>query len=1470
MSIPSFNTNFSSSPSYQSQEQEPPALWDFDLDERMPWEKVTVEPLDTVNPAALSTNSRSSQEFVEVMRRWMNVDNNYTRQFYEDNKSSIDQAPPSMKGFINRVLEYSKLGNPLCSIPINLGKWCIRNYSITPHRNIPNSLIYRAWFDSLLLEMGNIELWENFVLYNQPRYAFLRLESDAEIQLPFSWIYHSVNGISSQEKLLFAHPFFDTGYLDRKSSGKMALLKPFFLIDSIHKESKDSEIRKAVEELICACFAWPYYFDFMTEKTFQEIGIELYNRINSANYSMKDKNIILANLKIPFNSPASTPVFALDGNLSPTAPIKTDAFLACNGSILELASYVDSCVPKEISFRQSYYPLELFSQKFFKAYIATLYPLNSTTNLQLREQFLKYLVAAAKILGLHIFRAALTNPIQVLAPKLSIGTPSYNGNPSYELVSLSEVIWRLNKVDLFLLVNELIQGRHIFAAPIEYNIPHVSWPPSFPPVPEAISQKDPILPIVPLEPNLTLFHINALLEHVFDKNRSLWIKILEQSEGCWYFEYQENLQQALTNPLFSYSLSQFNNKAVLEVINALLSFIRMKDKGSDPIVITNLDSSLSLELKGTNIQNPHIDPTTGQMDKISDSLLEKLCPIVFQIKMLELKALLHDPTPYSSSEMTRIPCLLIEEKGEHFQGDILNAVFYQGQLLGLSKDHGNAGGKYFKEGRLLEYSEEVEGQRRFICKAEQFRDLKNILSGSNARIPPFLLLESALYLERNESILRQSSEELSFKKGNKRPLELTNEDQKHGYKRMKTEVDFTNSSLLPSPLSLSIPSVFRTSHIPNVPQMSQNLPLVGGQFWRNLSLNHLEKLSCKWIAKQAKKNLFIESPHDYPVLNLLAQVAEKSDFSPLHPLLKPYQADEVKKQLSLMDKGLSRILSFEMGLGKTYVIAEVISQLILKGRKGVFIVVVPRSVTPQMAKELTGYLVQILSNLGNHPNVSNFLLAGVSIASNQEAIISALESEKGILVTHYEAFAKIPESSLTKGSIGALILDEAQIVHTYTSARSQRLLSLTTAAKNKDPFLPLLLSTGTPFENNFPELWTLFQIANPLDISFNKISIDRIQNRIKFLHRKIAKEISKEGGEISQDLLKCLVLTFTHLEAFRQKILVPLLARKEKKDTDVRECWGNAIPESYPVLIESKITDQAKAALETAHNEFMTGSADVFSYTHKIKRILLHPDFENASFTTENKVVKRIEKRLRKGTTDQNREWILSSPLLSNLFESGPFQEMVKNKSHGLVFTEYLKTASIVKLSAQSYFSKQNIRVRLYTGEQNIEERERNLKWFRTAGKCAKLLVIMKKAGSIGLNLPEASTLFIPDDDWNPSVDRQATARVLRVNSAGLKTIVTFKYDTFLHHHTQAVRDVKTSMEKFLHIHSSSTRDQFNAFIKVVAWQYYQTQLNNTRDLEQAIKKKGECEELLGVMAKEIDDETLEASLQSVTPSART
>ena len=1469
MSIPSFNSNFSSSPSYQSQEQEPPALWDFDLDERMPWEKETVEPLDTVNPATLSTNSISPQEFVEVMRRWMNVENNDTRKFYQDNKSIIDQAPASMKGFINRVFVYSGLGNPLGSIPINLGKWCIKNYSITPHRNIPNSLIYRAWFDSLLLEKGNIELWENFLLYNQPIYALFQLDSNTTMQLPFSWIYHSVNG-TSLEKLLFEHPFSYHGALHYSGTGQITLLNPFFLIDTIHKESKDSEIRKVVEKMIGTCFAWAYHFDFMTEKTFQELGIELYNRINSVNYTEQQKNIIIADLNI-LPSQHRNPVFSLDGNLSPTFPIKTDdAYSACNGSILELASYVDSFFPKEISFGQSS-PYGFYTQKFFKAYIATLFPLDSTTNLQVREQFLKYLVVASKIMGLHTLRTALTTQIQVLAPMLSIGTPSYMGTPSYELVSLSEVIWRLTKVELFLLVNELILGRHLQAPSIVNNIPQVPWLPSFSPVSDAVIQKNLAVPLVPLQPDLTPFYINELLEQVFVNNRSLWIKILERSEGCWHFEYQEDLREALANPLFSFIQIQFNKKAASEAVNRLLSFILAKDMGPgrpNPIVIANLECSLMF--KGINIQNPHIDPTTGQMDRISDPLLQKLCPIFFQIKMLELKALLHDPTPYSSSETTTIPCLLIEEKGEHFQGDILNAVFYYGQLLGLSKDHGNVGEKYFKEGRLLEYSEEVEGQRRFICKAEQFRDLKNILSGSNARIPPFLLLESALYLERNESILRQSSEELSFKKGNKRPLELTNEDQKHGYKRMKTEVDFTNSSLLPSPLSLSIPSVSRTSHIPNVPQMSTNLPLVGDQFWRNLSLNHLEKLSCKWIAKQAKKNLFIESPHDYPVLNLLAQVAEKSDFSPLHPLLKPYQADEVKKQLSLMDKGLSRILSFEMGLGKTYVIAEVISQLILKGRKGVFIVVVPRSVTPQMAKELTGYLVQILSNLGNHPNVSNFLLAGVSIASNQEAIISALESEKGILVTHYEAFAKIPESTLVKGRIGALILDEAQIVHTYSSARSQRLLSLTTAAKTKDALLPLLLSTGTPFENNFSELWALLQIANPLDISFYKLTIDRIQNRIKILHRKIAKEISKEGGEISQDLLKCLVLTFTHLEAFRQKILVPLLARKEKTDTEVRESWGNAIPERQDILIVSKVTDQAKASLDKAHNEFMTGSADVFSYTHKIKRILLHPDFENASFTTENKVVKKIEKRLRKGMSDQNREWILTSPLLSNLFESGPFQEMVKNKSHGLVFTEYLKTASIVKLSAQSYFSKKNIRVRLYTGEQNIEERERNLKWFRTAGKCAKLLVIMKKAGSIGLNLPEASTLFIPDDDWNPSVDRQAAARVLRVNSEGLKTIVTFKYDTFLHHHTQAVRDVKTSMEKFLHIHSSGTRDQFNAFIKVVTWQYYQTQLNHTRDLEQAIKKKEECEELLGVMAKEIDDEILEASLQSVTPSART
>jgi superfamily II DNA or RNA helicase len=934
-----------------------------------------------------------------------------------------------------------------------------------------------------------------------------------------------------------------------------------------------------------------------------------------------------------------------------------------------------------------------------------------------------------------------------------------------------------------------------------------------------------------------------------------------------------------------------------------------------------------------------------------------------------------------------------------------------------------------------------------VFSLEQVHALKKTLSASNLKIPPCLILE----LPKNNHSISPSHHEMqdsSAKRGYKRLLKINPEEQSESSrKRQKTE---------------SIPLLENSSQIASKPQqtlakqavalpgISTVLPLVADQFWKNMTLNNMEKLCNKVSARLTRRNLFMEKPHHYPILDLLKKPAEKAAFSALHPFLKPYQFQEVENQLALFRKGISRLLSFKMGLGKTYVMAEILTQLIFRGHQGVFMLVVPNTIKPQINDDLAGYLAQVISiawihrfhnteeksrqllistgvksaleaidseapetlfsllplfsytemdkfydllmqngalevnkqgfwgkvrklsdkllkslepallaklqqgllpevnkffvskergapeiwsqetkkadsscfwigeeveginfqsplvfaqllytsklirryydhnkiripGLESHPQglhgLTRFSLSDIKIADDITKIQESLTKGQGIVITHYEAFAKITEKMMSESSVGAIFFDEAQKIHTSKSQRRKIILQLTAVAKRKNPQLPLLLSTATFLENNLSEPWNLLQIANPLDSSFEKETFELLQKRVSSLQTALSNCVLKgdvyavlENETQFKDLAKALVLTFSHLEAFRQKILIPLVARKDQDDPDVKESWHHKTPERKDVHIEAKLTKIAEQCLEQAHQEVVNGVSDHLAHRHKYKLILLHPDFINSSFKGEDPKIAKAEKQLSDKSIplETKKFWMDNSPVIANIIDCAPFKECVKNRQKGLIFVEHIKTASLIKLALEAISTdKEPIQAGLFTGKQTSDDKESILKWFREPSNTSKFLIAMKKSGSVGLNLPEASYVFFPEgDDWNPSVDDQAAYRIIRMYTSGIKTVVTYEYNIFMHYHTEAIRDVKKALENFYHVGPSiGIREQFTSFTKVLAKQFYHGALNRLYDEKMALNEMKSFEALLELLTEDLDDGILEASLQSVMPS---
>eukprot|EP01117_Protostelium_nocturnum_P009170 TRINITY_DN3283_c0_g1_i2.p1 TRINITY_DN3283_c0_g1~~TRINITY_DN3283_c0_g1_i2.p1 ORF type:complete len:784 (+),score=275.75 TRINITY_DN3283_c0_g1_i2:1039-3390(+) len=87
-------------------------------------------------------------------------------------------------------------------------------------------------------------------------------------------------------------------------------------------------------------------------------------------------------------------------------------------------------------------------------------------------------------------------------------------------------------------------------------------------------------------------------------------------------------------------------------------------------------------------------------------------------------------------------------------------------------------------------------------------------------------------------------------------------------------------------------------------------------------------------------------------------------------------------------------------------------------------------------------------------------------------------------------------------------------------------------------------------------------------------------------------------------------------------------------------------------------------------------------------------------------------------------------------------------------FTMYLDMLEILLNNAKFKFERLD-------GRMTRMERERSIRSFRTNDEVT-VFVISLKAGGVGLNLTEASNVFMMDPWWNPAVERQAIDRVHR------------------------------------------------------------------------------------------------------------
>ncbi|KAJ3303945.1 hypothetical protein HDU76_005277, partial [Blyttiomyces sp. JEL0837] len=262
--------------------------------------------------------------------------------------------------------------------------------------------------------------------------------------------------------------------------------------------------------------------------------------------------------------------------------------------------------------------------------------------------------------------------------------------------------------------------------------------------------------------------------------------------------------------------------------------------------------------------------------------------------------------------------------------------------------------------------------------------------------------------------------------------------------------------------------------------------------------------------------------------------------------LKEYQIKGLQWMISLYNNRLNGILADEMGLGKTIQTISLVTYLIeRKKQNGPFLIIIPLATMTNWVMEFDKWAPSVSKIVFQGPPLERKRLAGLIKQGNFN-----------VLITTYEYIIK-ERPLLSKIKWVHMIIDEG---HRMKNAESK--LSTTLMQYYQTRYR--LILTGTPLQNNLPELWALLNFILP-----------KIFNSVKSFDEWFSSPFSQNSVGQNVELTeeeKLLMIKGLH------KVLRPFLLRRLKKDVE------SELPDKVETVIkcpmsalQRKITDWVKA-----------------------------------------------------------------------------------------------------------------------------------------------------------------------------------------------------------------------------------------------------------------------------------------------------
>ncbi|TPX36140.1 hypothetical protein SmJEL517_g01611 [Synchytrium microbalum] len=431
--------------------------------------------------------------------------------------------------------------------------------------------------------------------------------------------------------------------------------------------------------------------------------------------------------------------------------------------------------------------------------------------------------------------------------------------------------------------------------------------------------------------------------------------------------------------------------------------------------------------------------------------------------------------------------------------------------------------------------------------------------------------------------------------------------------------------------------------------------------------------------------------------------------------LKDYQIKGLQWMVSLYNNRLNGILADEMGLGKTIQTISLVTYLVEKKKQpGPFLVIVPLSTLTNWTMEFEKWA----------PSIQKIIYKG-GPAARKELASQIRAQNYSVCITTYEFIVR-DKAVLSKVKWVYCIIDEG---HRMKNAESKLSTTLVQAYSCRYR----LILTGTPLQNNLPELWALLNFILP-----------KVFNSVRSFDEWFNTPFSATtGGQEKIELNEeeqLLIIKRLH------KVLRPFLLRRLKKD------------------VESELPDKVETVIKVSMSALQRRL-----YEQVRAQRTVNADLSRVGFKALNNIIMQCRKICNHPFVFQEVEDIVnpSGALNEVLYRvAGKFELLdrilPKFRRTGHRVLMFFQMTQIMDIM-QDYMRFRGYNFLRLDGTTKSDERSDMLKQFNAPDSEIFIFLLSTRAGGLGLNLQTADTVIIFDSDWNPHQDLQAQDRAHRI-----------------------------------------------------------------------------------------------------------